>query len=327
MSHNSAAPRLGATLVTILAVGLGLVVHDASAKQRALLIGINDYLANDAGQTATGGWVPQDLNGALNDVALMRSVLERRYGFPSESITILENEAATREAMLENLARIIADSGPGDTVYIHFSGHGSQVEDRNGDETDGLDESILPYDARTGDVPDITDDELGALLAGLKTDRAWIVLDSCHSGTATRGAGQVLTRSVPLDPRGDLYEAQPGPGAGSLEAPYVLMTGAAEYQSALDGPIDEGRHYGLFTLSMGRVMGQADAAIPARDLHHRVREEMARIGGQFGLYAIPEAQLEGPEDRLSAPVLQPVSGRTGVAVSGSGDEVRLEETE
>ena len=92
------------------------------------------------------------------------------------------------------LADIIADSGPGDTVYIHFSGHGSQVEDRNGDESDGLDESILPYDARTGEVPDSTDDELGALLTGLRTDRAWVVLDSCHSGTATRSATQVLTQ-------------------------------------------------------------------------------------------------------------------------------------
>ena len=61
-------------------------------------------------------------------------------------------------------------------------------------------------------------------------------------------------RSGPNDPAVLLRN---GPAAGSLEAPYVLMTGAADYQSALDGPIDEGRHYGLFTLSMGRVMGQA----------------------------------------------------------------------
>jgi hypothetical protein len=35
---------------------------------------------------------------------------------------------------------------PGDTVFIHFSGHGAQIPDDNGDEADQLDEVIIPSD-------------------------------------------------------------------------------------------------------------------------------------------------------------------------------------
>lgn len=313
-----------------LVVVLGMVLAGlpaAAAERKALLIGINDYLANDPGQEATGAWVPQDLNGALNDIRLMRAVLENRFGFAPEQVRTLENQAATRAAILEQLQRFVGGTEPGDVVYIHFSGHGSQVEDRDGDEADGLDESILPYDARTAGVPDITDDELGAILAGLATDRAWVVLDSCHSGTATRGSMQLLTRSVQVDPRGELYPASlpPTSVAGALAAPYVLMTGAADYQSALDGPIDEGRHYGLFSLSMGRVLAQATSELSAREVHARVREEMQRIGSQFGLYAIPEAQLEGPEPRLEAALVDAAADVAAAPVQPLGDgRVRLE---
>ena len=102
--------------------------------------------------------------------------------------------------------KIVKESGPNDVVYIHYSGHGSQVEDLNGDEPDDqLDETIVPQDGRTEGVPDITDDELEAILSQLKTSQAVVVLDSCHSGTATRGL-EVRVRSVPADDRVALYQ-------------------------------------------------------------------------------------------------------------------------
>ena len=103
------------------------------------------------------------------------------------------------------LNKIVKEADSNDVVYIHYSGHGSQVEDLNGDEPqDQLDETIVPQDGRTEGVPDITDDELEALLSQLKTSQAVVVLDSCHSGTATRGL-EVRVRSVPADDRVALY--------------------------------------------------------------------------------------------------------------------------
>ena len=55
----------------LMAACLSALPVCALAENRALLIGINDYLANDAGaaQTAGQSWIPEDLNGAVNDVA------------------------------------------------------------------------------------------------------------------------------------------------------------------------------------------------------------------------------------------------------------------
>ena len=286
----------------LIAAGLLSFSVAAAGESRALLIGINDYLANDAPPEQIAGqtWIPEDLNGARNDIALMRQILVSRFGFPGENIRMLEDSAATRDAILEALEELVAETAEDDVAYIHFSGHGSQVRDQNGDEDDSLDETILPADARTGSVPDITDDELNAILGRLRARNSLVVLDSCHSGTATRGGNLLRTRSVPLDPRGELY----GPGSSTdAEAGYILMTGAADYQSALDGPIDDGRYYGLFTWSLAASLSSAPAGASAEAIHEGARQEMQRVGQRFGLFSVPESQLEGEPDRQSAALL------------------------
>src|SRR5437016_1925578 len=80
---------------------------------------------------------------------------------------------------------------------------------------DGYDESIIPYD--NGGVQDdsnyIRDDEIGKLLGELhaKTDNVVIALDSCHSGTGTRGALAVRGRAPthPPTPHDDLVRGKP----------------------------------------------------------------------------------------------------------------------
>ena len=107
------------------------------------MIGINNYKA-----------VPH-LFGSLNDVAAMKQILATRWGFPDENIRTLTDQQATRAAILAAMRDIVRESGPNDTVFIHYSGHGSQVQDLNGDEDDGLDETLVPWDGRTPGVPDI----------------------------------------------------------------------------------------------------------------------------------------------------------------------------
>ncbi|WP_343426569.1 hypothetical protein [Candidatus Amarolinea dominans] len=75
----------------------------------------------------------------------------------------------------------------GDTVFIQYSGHGSQMRDVHGDEEDGMDETILPHDTRDPgrQVFDITDDEIqGWVDALLAKPTTWC---SC-STAATRPA-------------------------------------------------------------------------------------------------------------------------------------------
>jgi len=271
---------------------------DGAGRKRALMIGINNYRA-----------VPK-LQGSLNDIETIKQVLTTRWGFQESNIQVLTNEKATREGILTALKRFVNDTKPSDTVYIHYSGHGSQVADLNGDEQDDkLDETIVPYDGRTPSVPDITDDELDAIFSRLPTKNALIVLDSCHSGTATRSLNIIRTRSVPQDTRIDLYrqlgtQEEVRTTRGNIQifnSPYVLMTGAAAYQEALDGPI-EGRFHGFFSYALAKSLSSAPQNATARELFRGVEAEFRRIQTHFGRAAMPEPQLEAPTARLDRPV-------------------------
>jgi len=274
--------------------------------KRALLIGINKYQS-----------VPK-LQGSINDIETMRQILLTRWGFQERYITVLKDEAATRAGILAALEQLVKDTGPQDTVYFHYSGHGSQVEDLNGDEKDdGLDETIVPQDGRSGDVRDITDDELDALFARLRAKNAFIVLDSCHSGTATRSL-DIRTRSIPQDNRVDIYRKAEEASVKTravvpvVTSRYVVMTGAASHQEALDGPVD-GRYHGFFTFALARSLSTSGAGATPREIFSGVERELKRIQTHFGRSSMPEPQLEAPPDLLEKTLFGSTSGGAGAA--------------
>ena len=287
--------------------------EDNPGVKRALLIGINKYRS-----------VPK-LQGSLNDIETMRQILITRWGFSDKQITMVTDEAATRAGMLAALEQLVKEAGPNDTVYVHYSGHGSQVEDLNGDEPeDHLDETLVPQDGRSGDVRDITDDELDAIFARMRAKTAMIVLDSCHSGTATRSL-DIRTRSIPRDTRIDIYrkaeDAKPKTRAivPVVTSRYVVMTGAASHQEALDGPVD-GRYHGFFTYSLSKSLSQVPAGASPREVFLGVERELKRIQAHFGRSSMPEPQLEAPPNLIEAALLgAPVTGNP----SGSQLPARL----
>jgi hypothetical protein len=310
LTHAQAPPRpAAADSPAASAAGSG-------GAKRALLIGINDYRAVPA------------LFGSLNDVAAMQEVLTTRWGFPRANVRVLTDAAATRAGVFAALNQLVRDTRPGDVVYVHYSGHGSQVEDLNGDEQDGLDETLVPYDGRTGSVPDITDDELDAVFARLRSADAVIVLDSCHSGTATR-ALEIRTRSVPRDMRTELYRSSTTQTRAIVpvaSARYVVMSAAASDQEALDGPVD-GRYHGFFSYALARSIGAAPAGASAREVFAGIAAQLARIKAQFARAAMPEPQLEAPPAKLDRPLLpgeRPPARVAWVETRSSGaGEVRL----
>jgi hypothetical protein len=99
---------------------------------------------------------------------------------------ILTDARATTKAILDGLAWLTTGASPGDSLVFHYSGHGSQVYDRNGDETtDRLDEILCPYDL-DWDHP-LTDDDLADACANVPRGALLtVILDCCHSGTGLR---------------------------------------------------------------------------------------------------------------------------------------------
>ena len=154
--------------------------------KRALLIGINKYQIPGA-----------DLRGCVNDVKDMVAALVEFHGFKKSDITVLTDGAATKKAMQAGIKALVRDSKKGDVAVLHYSGHGSNVPDDNGDEADGRDEILCPTDLNWDDP--LRDDWLRSTFDGLKTGVSFTaIMDCCHSGTNTRA---ILPPDAPVKER------------------------------------------------------------------------------------------------------------------------------
>jgi metacaspase-1 len=141
--------------------------------KKALCIGINNYPGTH-----------MDLQGCVNDANDWTQTLQAR-GF---AVSTLLDAQATKAAMVAAMTSLIGGAVKGDSLVITFSGHGTYQPDTDGDEVDGLDEALCPYDLQTKGAA-LTDDEIRAIFAARKAGvRILLIADSCHSGTVTRAA-------------------------------------------------------------------------------------------------------------------------------------------
>lgn len=161
-----------------------------SVKKRALLIGISEYPANNMNSEASWGTIH-----GTNDVELISPAL-KTLGF---KVTTLTNSNATAVRIRKALSKLQSEVTVGDTIYLHFSCHGQPFEDLDGDEEDGWDEAIIPYDAqkvyKAGKYEGenhILDDELNGYLKSIRTKIGakgfvYVIIDACHAGSSYRG--------------------------------------------------------------------------------------------------------------------------------------------
>jgi len=97
--------------------------------------------------------------------------------------TVLLTARATRKATLAAMRAAAKALVKGDLFFLSYSGHGGQVEDVTGDESDKKDETWCLFDGQ------LIDDELYYELSRFKAGvRVLVLSDSCHSGTVTRAA-------------------------------------------------------------------------------------------------------------------------------------------
>jgi metacaspase-1 len=142
------------------------------SEKYALCIGINDY-------PGTGS----DLAGCVNDANDWAAALGRR-GF---QVRKMLDKQATGEAIRKAIKAGISLAKKGDLLVLTYSGHGSFVPDLDGDEPDGTDECICPYDV--GTKGPVTDDEFFTLFSARREGvRLLMISDSCHSGTVAKFA-------------------------------------------------------------------------------------------------------------------------------------------
>jgi metacaspase-1 len=148
---------------------------EAMAK-RALCVGINDYPGTNS-----------DLSGCVNDANDWAAALKvRKY----DTLVLLDKKA-TRKGIVEALEDLLGGAKPGDSLVFTYSGHGSWLPDDNGDEPDGRDEMLCPYDINKEQY--LMDDDLVRIFDKKPSDvRLYFISDSCHSGSVAKFAPDPL---------------------------------------------------------------------------------------------------------------------------------------
>jgi hypothetical protein len=285
-------------------------MQSKDAPKFALLVGINEYKKYDADKV-------RDLRGTNNDVALMKDLLVNTYQFkfdntPASPGKILLNSQATQAGIRDAFKKQLIDNAKnyfdkmptkdpkmGATVVLYYSGHGSKLPDQNGDETDEIDETIVPHDSTTNvdTQKDIRDDEFDVWFKELKnyTTNITFIFDSCHSGTVTRGgASKSIERQIKTskNSRGNTTLSD-GINIPSEES-YVTVSGSLPTEESQEDPdfinpdTKKPQWNGALTYNFVTLLRQ-DPDITYREIINRIQPAVA------GFRQTPQA--EGDIDR------------------------------
>lgn len=196
--------HLGLVYLPLLLKGGG---GDNTPQIVALAIGIADYQYLEPAEG--GGDLPDDpsagdLFAPKFDLQDIIGLLQNELGVPVSNIIQLGESAATKPNVVAAFNQLDNKENRDTIVVVYYSGHGGQVPDGNGDESDGYDEFIAMYEVRAvpgGFTGILTDDELETLLANLESLHIIIILDSCYSGgmvgvAAAQGSSDLLRRGL-----------------------------------------------------------------------------------------------------------------------------------
>jgi metacaspase-1 len=275
--------------------------------KRAVLIGINRYQVPGS-----------DLRGCVNDVKNLEQALTTYYGFSAKDITSLTDLQATKKAMQAAMKKLITGGKKGDTLLLHYSGHGANVPDDNGDEADHRDEILCPTDLDWEDP--LSDDWLRKTLNKLRSGVSLtVIMDCCHSGTNTRAItppdAPIKERYLPcpLDlmatesgrklrgtVRGQLGKAPRGRKRKSdivhADIKEMLITGCRDTQTSADAHIG-GSFNGALTYYLVESIKEANGELTYRQLQQRTAAKLKSEAYD----QVP--QLEGQRTSFDRPFL------------------------
>lgn len=249
----------------------------ANNEKRALLIAIGNYKNSSYWKT---------LEGAGNDMRLMKTVLLDQK-FPEANIISLSNENATKIRIISALENLTKSAQEGDIIVIHFSGHGIQTADLNKDEKDHYDECLVPYDTPAKTARDYTDnalikdDIIGQWIEKLrakvkKNGQILLILDACHTGTASKGDNYVSEESLN-------YTASPYPDPAqntSLNSyrlklfknensgRFVFIAASADKQVSHQISPDQKEIFGILTYGLFKAFQKIRPGTSYRDLFY-----------------------------------------------------------
>ena len=203
-----------------------------------------------------------------------------RLGF---RINTLTDKHATKKNIIQALQHLIKQLKAGDDVCLHFSCHGQQMEDDNGDEADELDEALIPYDAQSTYQKGIyegenhlRDDELEKFLISIRQKigidgSVLITFDACHSGTANRIEEYVEDDDAPIRGTNVIFSSNPfyiAPGNKHIErktklaqqnglSPICIISACQPFQRNFETKVGNS-YYGTLSYSLYKVLKEVN---------------------------------------------------------------------
>ncbi len=247
----------------------------------ALLVGINDYVA-----------VPK-LHGCVADISAVEALLSSRIPKDALDMQVLHDDNATRAGIIDGFRTHLRKAAADDIAVFYFCGHGSQENcppEWLPLEPTSKNQTIVPVDARTGDVFDIADKELSALIHEVAAGGAQVVtiFDSCHSGGVTRdiddttlghespvrmtaaSTGRTRTLADYLDLARTLYDPTRIAAEGPPDPSHIAISACQYDQTAKEFPIQPPRR-GAFTQAFEEAASSLGPSASYIDLVTAVR--------------------------------------------------------
>lgn len=181
--------------------------------------------------------------------------------------SLLLGSNATSQNVASQIDSVASKLNTGDIFLLTYSGHGSSIPDKSGDEKDKRDETWVLYDR------EFLDDEIALHLARIKPSvRVVILSDSCHSGTVAKSpisAPKFLKpKFLSMELSNQIYELnqqkydeirKSTPKQDLVdEAVGCLISGCQDNEPSYD---DNG---GLFTKAFLKVWGDGKDLTPAK---------------------------------------------------------------
>lgn len=255
--------------------------------KRALIIAIGGYPKSSEWESLS----------SVNDIELIKSTLLINQ-FKDENIQIISDSLATKQNIVDAIIQIEKISMEGDIIVIHFSGHGQQIMDNNNfDEIDGYDESLIPYDAKPVYNKDykgenhLRDDEILVLLNKIRkrigsNGELLVILDACHSGTATRGFSKRRGTEIKLESleykNNNNKIKQEGFEFFSMSsdqednyAPVIVISGANQEESNYEyHDINSNKNYGSLSFAFSEVMSDIKPNTTYQSLFEKIKAKM-----------------------------------------------------
>jgi hypothetical protein len=197
-----------------------------------------------------------ELYGCQNDVIKFRDILINNYGYKSDKITMLIEkdgfELPTAGNIIKHLNTIVSLSNQNLTkdIVLYYSGHGTRVIDKNGDEPDRYDECIVPIDFATSGI--ITDDTIYTYLSNIKINtgnKMICVFDSCNSASCSdlplsyNCVGNRIVKSI--------QSRRP-----NLNKQIYFISGCADNNYSYDVAEPDGTPCGLLSYSLRKSLEQ-----------------------------------------------------------------------